>query len=128
MNIPTDPFLPLIRSYIFPNDRHSTVTELYLRLVHAMNERDNRPLSVLIDAGIRLSWISKTNPSVNLIERIFETVSFELGRLLSKTAPAQLSGWEAGYAVISRYVSNGYVDSYKMSYHNRIGAFTAISM
>lgn len=113
IDVPTDPFLPLIRFYIFltiniprlPDwtskfDVEAEFEKLFniplktycqfvfAFLTHAMNERSNRPLNVLIDAGIRASWFGKTNLSADLVERIFETVSFSLDKLPSKTVPA----------------------------------------
>jgi hypothetical protein len=113
IDTPTDPFLPLIRFYIFltvniprmqDRGRKFNVAAEFEKLfniplktycqfvfsfvMHAVNERETRPPNALIDAGIRVSWFNRTSVPTDLIEKIFKTVCFTLDMLPPKNMPA----------------------------------------
>lgn len=116
---PTDPFLPLMRFYIFltiniprlpDKERSFDVKDLfekqfcfplkaycllvYAFLIHAMTERENRPPDVLIDAGIRVSWFNQTTLPADLVQRIFDSVSFTLQNLPKAKPPIGYADFE----------------------------------
>ncbi len=119
IDFPTDPFLPLMRFYIFltiniprlsDKERSFDVEALfekqfgiplkaycqfiYAFLIHAMTERENRPPNVLIDAGIRVSWFNQTTLPADLVQRIFDSVSFTLHSLPRAMPPIGYADFE----------------------------------
>jgi hypothetical protein len=119
IDTPTDPFIPLMRFYIFltiniPNlssshRRFDVEAEfekifaiplktycnfMFALLMHARLERDRSEPYALIDAGIRTAWFKNTNLSTELIERIFETVCFTLAKLPDKKMPLGYADFE----------------------------------
>jgi hypothetical protein len=103
IDLPTDPFLPLLRFYIFVTVNVARLPEadklfdvyeeferafgislkIYYELVfafviHARNERDNQATNSAVNAGLAASWFSRTTVPPSVLEPIFALVSFTL--------------------------------------------------
>jgi hypothetical protein len=119
IDTPTDPFITLMRFYIFLTVNIPNLSILHRRfdveaefkkifriplktycnfifafLMHARLERDRHEPYALIDAGIRTSWFKNTKLSTELIEGIFATVCFTLDVLPDKKKPLGYADFE----------------------------------
>ncbi len=75
---------PLKRYYLF----------IFSFILHAMNERNERPAGAAIDGALRTSWFQKTTMPQVQVSQMFDTVSFSLADLPDTKPPIGYGDFE----------------------------------